>query len=456
MKTSMKTSVGVALVIAVSACQGDFLTGNQLSNNPNIPQVATNTQIFIGIHANVFYTYTGALVRNTSVLAQSFQGTNGLSALDQYVVTNATGEGIELQLAGPGGLLDARRLEALALAAGDSIMLGMAQVQEALLIGMGADVWGDLVYTHALRNEANPPLDDQLVIFDSLQVLLSRAIVNLSATGPTNVGPRNADVAFKGNAASWIAMAHSLKARFFIHNGEVRPTTAYASALTEAALGIQAPTGNYQAVFGGGTGDQNPWSLYVLGVRAGYLAPGHVLDSILVARNDPRRALYFKIVGGVATDLAAARVTSTFPQPILTAAETHLTWAEAAYRTGDMVTALAQLNVARSFVTGLSAEAAGLSGPALLQEILTEEYINDYQLGDEAWKLYRRTCYPNLANRSSGGTLPMPGRLFYDPIDVQTNTSLPAAGISPNGIRNSNDPANATSDVGGGKCIAGA
>jgi hypothetical protein len=456
MKTTIKTSVAVAVALILGGCQGDFLTGSQLSNNPNIPQVATNSQLFIGIHANVFSVYTNVLSRNPAVLAQHFQGLNLLTALDQYIVTPASDEGVGQQLAGAGGLLDARRLQAAALASGDSIMLGMAQVQEALLMGMGADIWGDLVYTHALKNEPNPPLDDQLAVFDSLQVLLSRAIVNLGATGPTNAGPRTADVSFNGKAASWAAMAHSLKARFYMHNGEVRPTTAYASAEAEAALGIQTPAGNYNAVFGGNSGDQNPWGSFDLVVRAGYLIPGAVLDSMLVARNDPRRALYFKIVGGVATDIASARVTNTFPQPILTAAETHLTWAEAAYRVGDMATALAHLNVARSFVTGLSAEPAGLTGPALLQEILTEEYINDYQLGDEAWKLYRRTCYPNLANRSSGGTLPMPGRFFYETLDLQTNSSLPAAGVNPNGIRNTNDPQNTTADAVGGVCKAGA
>src|SRR5581483_9924203 len=277
-------------------------------------------------------------------------------------------------------------------------------------------------------------------------------------TGPTNAGPRGADVSFKGDPSKWTALAHSLKARIYMHTAEVRGATAYQGVLKEAPLGILNPANDYKAVFSGASGDQNPWGEWVLGVRAGYLVPGRVLDSILKARNDPRRSNYFKIdaTRDSATDLSAARAVSTFPQPILTAAETHLTWAEAAYRTGDQATALSHLNTARSFVTGLNAEPAGLSGTALLQEILTEEYINDFQLGVEPWKLYRRTCFPNLAPRSPSGSLPMPGRLYYSQSEVQTNTNLPPAGTDPNGIRNQDDPPNAAPDVGGGSCRAGA
>jgi hypothetical protein len=143
----------------------------------------------------------------------------------------------------------------------------------------------------------------------------------------------------------------------------------------------------------------------------------------------------------------------TFAQPIATAIETNLIWAEAAYRLGDQVTALSRLNIARG-LAGLGSVAA--AGPALLQEILTEAYINAFQLGVESWKLYRRTCFPNLANKSPSN-LPMPGRLYYDGAERTANASMPSAGTGVNGIRNRNDPVNTAPEVGGGAtCLAGA
>ena len=44
-----------------------------------------------------------------------------------------------------------RLLQDSARAQGDTLFLGIAQVQEALLIGTGADLFGDLVYTQALQ-----------------------------------------------------------------------------------------------------------------------------------------------------------------------------------------------------------------------------------------------------------------------------------------------------------------
>jgi len=452
----------IALVscFGIAACQGDFLTGGQLSTTPNAPTVATNAQYFVGIESNIFYQYSGEFPRVSAVLTQ--QDTTPIPGqykqVYQYQITEALFQGDQTQFAGGGGLADVRRLEALAAAAHDSLFVGTAQVQEALLMGLAADVWGDLTYTDALKGMANPPLDKQLTVFDSLQALLSRAIVNMSATGPTNAGPGSADVSpYGGNAAQWIMLAHSLKARFYMHTAESRGATAYQAALVEAPLGITNPANDYKAVYSGGVDKSPNYNYFVSGPYVGYVAPGRLLDTLLYNRHDPRRTQYFAIdpATNEATAFSAALLAPDAASPIATAAETHLTWAEAAYRTGDQGTALAHLNIERSYA-GLSAEPGGLSGQALLQEILTEEYINDFLLGDEAWKLYRRTCFPNMNSTSPTGQ-PMPGRLYYDPNERITNTNIPTPGTDPNGIRNQDDPPNANSDITAlGACKAGA
>jgi hypothetical protein len=361
-------------------------------------------------------------------------------------------------LYGPGGLGDVRVLQTSVNALHDSLFLGIAQVQEAMLMGFNTEAFGDVVYSHALDG-ANPPLDPQLAVYDSLQVLLSRAIVNMAATGPTNAGPGNADLVYGGDAAKWIALAHTLKARYYMHTAEVRGTAAYTSAKAEAALGIADTADDYRAVYSGNPGERNPWGILVVGLSARPLfTPNPSFVDRLRNRSDTvRLRLYFTMngAGTAATGLSSLRSNVGFDQPIVTRAENLLIGAEAAFRTGDLFGAHDNLDSARALYK-LSPEPLIMVGNTLLSEILTEEYINDFQLGLEGWKLYRRTCFPNLPNRSTGGATPMPVRFYYYAAERQTNTSIPEPGIDPNGTRNAVDPANSTSDVGGGVCLAGA
>ena len=140
--------------------------------------------------------------------------------------------------------------------------------------------------------------------------------------------------------------------------------------------------------------------------RGGDLAIGTTLDTILVRRSDPRETQYFAASGNPRW-LSATRGASDFQQPFVTYDENTLIWAEAAYRTGDQATALLKLNEERAN-HGLAPKA--VAGQALLNEILTEKYIVDFQLGEEAWNDYKRTCTPNLVPTAPG--TPIPGRLY--------------------------------------------
>jgi hypothetical protein len=304
------------------------------------------------------------------------------------------------------------------------------------MIGTGADLFGDLVYSQALTNTPNPPLDNQLDVYAAVQNVLSDAIVNLAATGPTNFGAGNSDLVYSGDPASWTALAHTAKARFFLHTAEVNPS-AYASALTEAQQGITSPSGDYKAVWSGSLFEQNYWYQFDVVQRQGYIAPGPFLVNLLQSTSDPRLHQYFN---ADLSDISDARLDPSFSQPLVTANENLLIWAEAAYRTGATGPALTELNAERS-LAGVAPVAA--AGPALLRAILTEKYIAEFQ-NIEAWNDYKRTCIPNFTPTVTG--LIIPARLFYDLSERQTNTSIPEPTAQPS--RNANDPANATDDFG--------
>jgi starch-binding outer membrane protein, SusD/RagB family len=450
--TAMQKLIIIAASLGVVGLAGcsDFLTGGELSTDPNRPTVATNQQLFVGAQTALTVLLTSDPARISGLWTQQFIGTNiQYQNIYNYGVTEATTNGFHTALYVAGGLVDIRRLEAGARAAGDSIMLGIAQIQEALTIGTGADLFGDLVYAHALTGEANPALTPQMEIYDSVQVVLSAAIKNLAATGPTNSGPRGADLSYgegttlADQTAKWTKLAHTLKARFYMHTAEVRPA-AYASALTEAAQGITDPDDNFVATFSGNSGEQNLWYQFDVVQRAGYLTPNPQFVSMLQSSSDPRRSQYFNTA---ATDLAAPLIEANHTQPLVTANENLLIWAEAAYRTGDETTARSKL-AAELALAGVPNNSAGLTGRPLLAAILNEEYTAFFQT-IEVWNLYRRTCSPNLVPAVAGQKIP--ARLYYDVAERQTNTAIPVPSAQP--TRNANDPANAISDATGAACL---
>jgi hypothetical protein len=453
-RTKLRSAAAaLSLAVGLGACS-DFLTGGELTNDPNRPTQATNTQLFVGVQSGIWAETQSDMARVTGLWARHFEG-----GLQQYVdiynygnseqVTN----GFHTSLYIGGGLVDARRLQAGATAANDKVFLGVAQVQEALLMGTGADLFGDLVYSQALV-DPNPALDDQLAIYDALQTLLTQAITNLASRTPADVGPTDADLAYGQNqedldeqAEKWTRLAHTLKARLFLHTAELRPA-AYAQALTEARLGITDPADDFLARFSGAFNEQNFWYQFDVVQRAGYLLPDPFFVNLLQSRSDPRLTEYFT----PALDrLSAERRAPNFPQPIVTAAENLLIWAEAAYRSGGAageVEARQQLNAARA-LAGLGPVAVTVTGQALLNEILIEKYIAMFQ-NIEAWNDYKRTCTPNIPPVVAGEKIP--ARFFYDDEEQQTNpNNIPLPSAQP--TRNRNDPANTTSDGTGAACL---
>ncbi|HXT15099.1 MAG TPA: SusD/RagB family nutrient-binding outer membrane lipoprotein [Gemmatimonadaceae bacterium] len=430
------------------ACGDNFLTGGELTNDPNRPTQATSGQLLTGIEANVWAQLQSDPARVTNMWVQQLQGEiQQYFAIYNYQVDEQTTNGFQVSLYTGGGLVDIRKLESQAAASHDSLTLGIAQTMEALLVGTGADMFGNLTYTQALTSTLNPTLDSQLAIYDSVQSLLTQAVKNMAASGPSNAGPGSNDLAYGGDAASWIRLAHTLKARYLMHTAEVR-STVYPQVLAEAKQGITDPSQNFNAVFSGNANEQNFWYQFDVVQRTGYLAPDPQFVALLKSRNDPRLGAYFN---ADLTDLNDSLIAPNHTQPIVTANEGLLLAAEAAQRTGDNATALTDLNQERA-LNGLPAEAAGLTGRALLSEILIEEYIADFQ-NLEAWNLYKRTCTPNLVPVTTGGSFngKIPARFPYDASERNTNSNIPPLSQQP--ARNPNDPANATSDGTGGKCL---
>jgi hypothetical protein len=433
-------SLAAVALLGAAGCN-DFLTGGDLSNDPNRPQEVSPQQILVAAQANLWAEMTSEPARLTGMWAQQFTGAQQqYVALYNYGVSEGTTGGFHQALYLGGGLVDLRRMQQIATASGDQVSLGIAQVIEGALIGTGADLFGDIVYSQALQG-GNPEPDAQMEVYAQIQTLLDQAITNLAGAGG---GPGEADVVYGGDPEKWTRLAYTLKARFHMHTAEVLGAPAYQAALAAAQNGITDPADNYVAPFSGDAGEQNFWYLFSVVNRPGYLEPNAGFVSLLESRNDPRVDQYFN---ATRDDLSDDRLDPGFDQPLVTAEENLLIWAEAAYRTGDLATAQQKLNQAQALA---GAPQTTASGSALLAEILTEEYIATFGT-IEPWNLYKRTCWPNLAPVTTPPQ-DITARLFYDQAERQTNTSLPDPSQQPQ--RNANDPANASPDpLPGAACV---
>ena len=94
-------------------------------------------------------------------------------------------------ITGGGGLLDIHKMQQIALAAGDSLYVGIGKVYEAMYMGFAADLFGDIPYRQGADSTIRTPVyDPQLQVYADLQTQLDSAInIYLPAAGATNQGP---------------------------------------------------------------------------------------------------------------------------------------------------------------------------------------------------------------------------------------------------------------------------
>jgi hypothetical protein len=443
----MAMFAGLAVMLATVGCN-TFLDAPKAINDPNQPTVANRNTLLPGVEAQVMDQQEGGVAMLVCEWMQQCAGTAG-RFVEQYNQYNITGSSFNLNFNGiytGGGLIALRDIQASATADNDAVYRGVAEVLEAMQIMWAADKWGDIPYGDFTPGKVDAKYDGQMAIYASLQTLLDKAIVDLGGAG---LGPSKFDVFYGGNKTKWIALAHTLKARIYLHTEEKLGTGQYTQALAQANLGINDATGagDLVGVHSTNTSERNLWFQFQLSSFGNDLVAGARLVDLMKADNDPRLAEYFgkNTKGGYGgqypkasdnnPDLISPIVGSgrtnnpLFPQPLVTWEENQLIKAEASFVLSGTVAAQPYLDAVR-------AKYGKPVKVATLQSIMEEKYINLFQ-NVESWNDYKRTCLPALVPVS--GTV-VPGRLLYGTTEKQTNPNIPAE-QSLAAARNANDPA---------------
>jgi starch-binding outer membrane protein, SusD/RagB family len=454
----MRRNINVALVslgllLGTAGCNS-FLTGDKLSTDPNNPATATIQTLLVGIQGGQFAFQEGTVPMMVCMWMQQCGATNGrfVEQAGRYVFgagSNIGANGTDwATIYTGGGLIDMDTIAKMASAAGDSIFLGIDLVWKAFTLGSATDLWGSIPYTD-IRTSPTPALDSQLVLYDTVQAMLSTAIRKLTSGVATLPTPH--DLVLGGDPAKWIAVAHTLKARYFLHtveaaaNGKLGARTVanvFTDVVAEATNGISDATGasDFRAFHtGNGYPQSNAWFTFQdNSAFGGDLESGKALVDYMNARNDPRRADYFcqNAAGGYggddfnvpqadvsAFDCEPTRFSAAFRVPFATYQENQLILAEANLALGNNVVANTHLNAALAVVP-LPADT--VTGATLLDSIMMEKYVVMFQ-NIEALSDYRRTCIPNLVPVAPNvlGLPAVPGELFYPQTERNANSNVP-------------------------------
>ena len=179
----------------------------------------------------------------------------------------------------------------------NEILAGAFKVMEAFSMGMITSLWGDVPYSQVnqVTEFPNPVYDSQTSVYNAVQLLLDEAVMNLESGNGLGI-PENGDLYYDGNVSKWVKLAHSLKARFYLHVKD------YPNAYLSSLNGMSSVSDDMYAQYGPVYGQSfNPFYSFLVYDRDGYMS---AIDSYAPDLLDSTSPTYR---GNVKTDESARR-----------------------------------------------------------------------------------------------------------------------------------------------------
>ncbi|BBM70834.1 hypothetical protein RmaAA213_26800 [Rhodothermus marinus] len=452
------TTLVVLAALFWAGCDA-LVNDEKFDKAPNLATEAPPEQILTGAQVGSILLQDGHLARISGVWTHQFTGSDRqFLAYNEYRVSADDFTNM-WNLAYQDIIGQTRLIRAEATETNNRLLRGVATITEALASGTLTALFGDIPFSQAAQPEQypNPAFDPQPQVYEAIQQMLGEAIADLQSGA--GISPGSRDIFFGADADKWIKVAHTLRARYYLHTGN------YAQALQHAQMGIDAPDGSGDLIAPHGSSlynDANPFYLFVEVERSGYMTANNAFAPSLL---DPASSIYR---GNAKTDESARfafyyagengdyvlntanggafAIDADFP--IVTYVENQLIIAEAALlANGDFNTALAALNNARAALdqkfgpgayqpyAASDFEAGGIANPqgespnrALLREILEEKYLS--LIGNiEAFNDARRT--DNFIGIPIRAGNRFPQRFLYglDELNANENAPNPPPGV---------------------------
>jgi starch-binding outer membrane protein, SusD/RagB family len=456
-------SIFCAGAILVSSCKK---VNKDYNVDPNNPQDATAELLMNGAMVSTIIVNEGTVARLGGMFTNTFTGVDRqYIGYNQYNATAADFDDVWGNIY-TGVIANAKQAEDKAVVSGNLKLAGICEVLQANAYGMAASLFGDVPFTEAAQPDkfTTPKFDSQSSVYAGVQALLDKAIVNLSSSKPLGATAESKDFYFppslypdnKWRPDPWIAVAHSLKARYYMH------TRNYAMAKAEAALGISSSAKDWLSPHGTASGaDINVYYDFSNNQRFGYMdaSDSYAYSLLLGSRNNTKtndsiRWAYF-FLDGANTDSGTDDLnffgsffgeSSSFP--IISYVETRLIAIEAEAKLGSTQASIDALNGLRNFYVtsdyyGAGAKydslllsdfnAGALYNPgtltpnaALVKEIATERYLALIGQIEQFNDVRRNKNLIGIVPRF--GKPKLPSRMLYPQAEINSNPNTPRGG----------------------------
>jgi len=442
------------LIISMASCSESVM--DTINENPNNPTNVASKFILTDVMTSTAFTITGAdFAFYTSCYMELNAGIFG----QMYDAETRVAEPVSSTTYNNGWVNLYDNLYSLKVViekcttgdeAGNYLNLGIAQILFAYDLAMLTDLFGDVPYIEALQPGMifQPKIDKQQAIYTEVFRLLNEGIANLGKTTKFP-SPGTQDLIYGGNKTKWLKAANGLLARYTMRLSKGTPN--YAKVLEYAAASFSVSAEEFKYTYTG-TSSVNPFSRFFQ--DRNYFGASQSLNDKLVARNDPRKARFFRPGATVTTVIFAPNgkpqerqgyygysglTSTTAPTYLLSFHELQFLKAEAYMRLtpSNVASAEAALTegIKAAFVkVGLTAADATayyttsvkmLFDANPLKEIMNQKYLASYEdEGVEAFNDYRRLKGMNETHVALVNTLPFPLRFAYGSSDVTTNPGI--------------------------------
>jgi starch-binding outer membrane protein, SusD/RagB family len=415
----------VTMVLVLSACDKvEFTTDDPNNFSDATAELMINAPML----ANAIIS-EGELARNGCIWAGQFTGADRqYISLNRYLVT-ASDYNIIWGTLFAEGITQSKLLQEKAISENNDVLGGIAMIVEANMAIHATALWGDIPFSQVgdVEKYPEPQYDAQIDVYNALLVLLDNAISKVGSAKGSSYGNTTISMDTR-STMEWSKVAHSLKARIYLHLGD------YSNALASANSGISSPAGDWSFHHENiSNGARNVYYRFLASKKKGYMdASDSYLKSLMSSRSDNRSSYYYS---GTNPDYTSSGIFYRDEDfAIITYYETALIKAEAELlANGNASNALAELNNVRNYW----ADRMGKSFPtyeatdfadnaALLKEILTEKYISCYgQI--EAFNDMRRTDnYIGIPLKADAPNQVMPERFIYPQTEISSNANVPS------------------------------
>jgi hypothetical protein len=317
---------------------------------------------------------------------------------------------------------------------------GIGRVMIATSLGVATDLFGDMPFKDALKGNQNvlkPKFDTQQKLYDTIKVILDKAILDLGKASTENLVAVKGDVIYAGDISKWKKAAYAVKARNAIQLSKVKNATAYNDALTAAASGFTSNSDDMMVPWE--TANHNP--IFQFMEQRGDARMGATLVNMMKSISDPRLPFYAeRDASGAYTGCVLGSQNANASKPgtyvagitassiIITYAEQKFIEAEANFQLSKMTEAKAALQEAvKASVTRTTATFdltwynTNIGSQTLtLDLIMKQKYIASFGT-NQAYADYRRTGLPVMP-AYPGSVLPsMPNRYPYPQDEISYN-----------------------------------